>query len=167
MAPTRLIRFFQLGTSFALLLLLTVACGDEATPTPSPSPTPPRSPTATSEPTPSPTSTPEPTPTQVLPEEPEGATHPYPPSPVIEDITWHLDTLATAAPGSDIWSVTWSADDNLYTGWGDGGGFDGTNSDGRVSIGFGRIEGGPERFMGVNVKGGKTSTSPACTESGE
>jgi Domain of unknown function (DUF4185) len=191
MVQTRLIRFFPLGTSFALLVLLVVACGDEATLTPSPSlaptlsptstpepispeptpttvtPTP--SPTSTSEPTPtpSPTSTPELIPTQVPSEEPEGATPPYPSSPVIEDITWHVDTHTTAAPGSDIWSATWGADGNLYTGWGDGGGFDGTNSDGRVSIGFGRIEGEPEEFVGVNVNGGKNSTHPASIEGGK
>src|ERR687896_2253289 len=157
MAQTRLIRFFPLGTSFVLLVLLVVACGDEATPTPSPTPAP----------TLSPTSTPEPTPTQVPSEEPEGATPPYPPSPVIEDITWHVDTLTTAAPGSDIWSVTWGADGNLYTGWGDGGGFDGTNSDGRVSIGFGRIEGEPEELVGVNVNGGKNALSLSSIERGK
>ena len=169
MAQTRLIRFFPLGTSFALWVLLAVACGDEATPTPSPSLAPTPSLTSTSEPIPtlSPTSTPEPTPTPVTPEEPEGATPPYPPSTVIEDITWHMDTHTTAAPGSDIWSVTWGADDNLYTGWGDGGGFDGTNSDGRVSIGFGRIEGEPEEFVGVNVNGGENALHLASIESGK
>ncbi|MFZ0456102.1 MAG: hypothetical protein WAM24_20305, partial [Ignavibacteriaceae bacterium] len=32
---------------------------------------------------------------------------------------------------------------NIYTAWGDGGGFGGTNSDGRVSLGFARIQGYP------------------------
>jgi hypothetical protein len=78
-----------------------------------------------------------------------------------------VDTLTTAAPGSDIWSVTWGADDNLYTGWGDGGGFDGTNSDGRVSIGFARIEGEPEEFVGVNVNGGKNALHLPSIERGK
>jgi hypothetical protein len=86
---------------------------------------------------------------------------------VIEDITWHMDTHTTAAPGSDIWSVTWVADGNLYAGWGDGGGFDGTNSDGRVSIGFARIEGDPEEFVGVNVSGGKNAIHLASIERGK
>jgi hypothetical protein len=86
MAQTRFIRFFPLGASFALLVLLVVACGDEATL--------------------SPTSTPELIPTQAPSEELEGAKPPYPPSPVIEDITWHMDTHITAAPGSDIWPIT-------------------------------------------------------------
>jgi pimeloyl-ACP methyl ester carboxylesterase len=62
MAQTRFIRFFPLGTSFALLVLLVVACGDEATLTPSPSLTPTLSLTSTPEPI-----SPETTPTTVEP----------------------------------------------------------------------------------------------------
>src|SRR5689334_21595599 len=76
---------------------------------------------------------------------------PYPPSPVIETITWHWDTRRTAASGSDLWPVTWADDDNLYAAWGDGGGFGGTDHDGRVSLGFARIEGPPEYFRGFDV----------------
>jgi hypothetical protein len=83
MAPNRLIRFFPLETFFALLILLAVACGNEAALTPSPSLAPTLSPTSTPEPI-----SPEPIPTQVPPEEPEGATPPYSPSPMIEDITF-------------------------------------------------------------------------------
>jgi hypothetical protein len=86
---------------------------------------------------------------------------PYPPSPVIERITWHWETYRTAAPGSDLWPITWGADDNLYTAWGDGGGFGGTDQDGRVSMGFARLEGPPERFVGINVNGGKDPEHPA------
>lgn len=86
---------------------------------------------------------------------------PYPPSPLISNITWHWDTHQIAAPGSDLWPVTWGPDDNLYVAWGDGGGFGGTNSDGRVSMGFGRIEGGPEKFTGININGGKNPLHPA------
>jgi dipeptidyl aminopeptidase/acylaminoacyl peptidase len=80
---------------------------------------------------------------------------PYPPSPVIAGITWHWETHRTAAPGSDLWPVTWGLDDNLYTAWGDGGGFGGTDQDGRVALGFGRIEGMAERFTGININGGQ------------
>ncbi|MCD6360886.1 MAG: DUF4185 domain-containing protein, partial [Armatimonadetes bacterium] len=83
-----------------------------------------------------------------------------PAGPVIESITWHWDTHTRAAPGSDLWPVTWGPDDNLYTAWGDGGGFGGTNSDGRVAMGFARIEGPPEAFVGVNVNGGKNPEHP-------
>jgi hypothetical protein len=87
---------------------------------------------------------------------PEQAIHPpYPPSPVIAGITWDWKTHRTAAPGSDLWPVTWGADDHLYTAWGDGGGFGGTDQDGRVALGFARIEGPPERFAGINLNGGK------------
>ncbi len=80
---------------------------------------------------------------------------PYPPSQIIKGITWHWDTRQTAASGSDLWPVTWGPDDNLYLAWGDGGGFGGSDSDGRVSMGFARIEGGPEHFHGFNINGGK------------
>lgn len=90
----------------------------------------------------------------------EAAGVPYPRSPVIKSITWHWDTHKTAAPGSDLWPVTWGPDGHIYTAWGDGGGFGGTNSDGRVTMGFARIEGGPEDFVGVNINGGKDPEHP-------
>ncbi len=86
---------------------------------------------------------------------------PYPPSRTIKSITWHWDTYQTAAIGSDLWPVTWGPDDHLYLAWGDGGGFGGTDSDGRVSMGFARIEGGPEHFQGFNINGGKNPEHPA------
>jgi Domain of unknown function (DUF4185) len=86
---------------------------------------------------------------------------PYPHSAAIESIRWHWETYATAAPGSDLWPVTWGPDDQLYAAWGDGGGFGGTDSDGRVALGFARIEGPPEHWRGVNVNGGKNPEHPA------
>lgn len=86
---------------------------------------------------------------------------PYPRSAVIEDIKWHWETHSTAAPGSDLWPVTWGPDGDIYTAWGDGGGFGGTNSDGRVSMGFARVEGPPEKYRGVNINGGKIAEHPA------
>jgi hypothetical protein len=80
---------------------------------------------------------------------------PYPASKLIKSITWEWKTYTNAAPGSDLWPVTWGPDDNLYVAWGDGGGFGGTDSDGRVAMGIGRIEGGPENWRGFNVNGGK------------
>jgi hypothetical protein len=93
---------------------------------------------------------------------PISAEPPYPHSAVIEKIEWHWDTYAHAAPGSDLWPVTWGPDDQLYTAWGDGGGFGGTDSDGRVALGFGRIEGTPEHWRGFNVNGGKNPEHPAA-----
>jgi hypothetical protein len=86
---------------------------------------------------------------------------PYPPSPVIRDIHWLWKTHQTAADGSDLWPVTWAADDHLYAAWGDGGGFGGSDSDGRVAMGFARIEGGPDGWRGINVNGGKNPEHPA------
>jgi len=79
---------------------------------------------------------------------------PYPPSPVFAGIAFDRDTWVTAAPGSDQWGTTWAADDNLYVAWGDGGGFEGTNSVGRASLGVARIGGVPPQWQGVNVWGG-------------
>lgn len=89
------------------------------------------------------------------------ADSPYPPSTVIQDIKWRWETHRTAAPGSDLWPVTWGPDGNIYTAWGDGGGFGGTNSEGRVSMGFARIEGPPEEYRGININGGKIPEHPA------
>jgi hypothetical protein len=85
----------------------------------------------------------------------------YPHSAVIKKITWHLGSLVSAAPGSDLWPVTWGPDGHIYTSWGDGGGFGGTNSDGRVSMGFARIEGAPENYVAINVNGGRNGQHPA------
>ncbi len=86
---------------------------------------------------------------------------PYPPSAVFSGITWHWETLRQAAPGSDLWPVTWAADGSIYAAWGDGGGFGGTDSDGRVAMGFARIQGGPEDYRAANVNGGKNPEHPA------
>jgi hypothetical protein len=92
---------------------------------------------------------------------PDLSNAPYPPSKLIQSITWEWETYTNAAPGSDLWPVTWGPDDNLYVAWGDGGGFGGTDSDGRVAMGIGRIEGGPENWSGFNVNGGKNPEHPA------
>jgi hypothetical protein len=86
---------------------------------------------------------------------------PYPHSPVIRELIWHWETYTNAALGSDLWPVTWGPDDNLYTAWGDGGGFGGSDQDGRVAMGFARIEGTPEHWRGINLNGGKNPEHPA------
>jgi hypothetical protein len=58
---------------------------------------------------------------------PARAEPPYPPSPVIEAVRYDRSSAARAAPGSDNWPTTWADDGHLYTAWGDGGGFGGTN----------------------------------------
>ncbi len=94
---------------------------------------------------------------------------PYPPSPVIQSANWdfeHLIRLANTPGkgGSDLWPTTWAADGNVYTGWGDGGGFSGASDyNGRVSLGFGRIMGTPPNIKGVDVWGSypKYARNPA------
>lgn len=86
---------------------------------------------------------------------------PYPPSPVITDIVFDWSTHKRHASGSDNWPVTWADDDHQYTSWGDGGGFGGTNSDGRVSLGIARVEGPWDNYSGYNVWGGKNGANPA------
>ena len=86
---------------------------------------------------------------------------PYPPSRCIARLVWDWTTLRTAAPGSDLWPITWAKDGSLLTAYGDGGGFGGSDSDGRVALGFARIDGTPEQFVGVNINGGKAARYPA------
>jgi hypothetical protein len=85
---------------------------------------------------------------------------PYPPSPVIARVTFDDSTARTEAPGSDIWPITWAADDHLYTPWGDGGGFGGTNSKGRVLLGVARVSGGKRDYIGTNIAGGVDAPNP-------
>jgi hypothetical protein len=55
------------------------------------------------------------------------------------------------ADGSDNWPITWADDDHLYTAYGDGWGFV-PKVDKKLSLGFARITGGPEDFVGVNIR---------------
>jgi hypothetical protein len=76
------------------------------------------------------------------------------PSPLISGVSWDFQHLMRQAHGSDLWPVTWAADGDVYTGWGDGGGFEGdSDSRGRVSLGFARISGVPPDVLGANVWG--------------
>lgn len=79
---------------------------------------------------------------------------PYPRSSVISGIIFDQSTLVKAAPGSDQFGYTTAANNNLYVAFGDGGGFRGTNSLNRASMGVGRIEGTPPSWTGYNVWGG-------------
>jgi hypothetical protein len=86
--------------------------------------------------------------------EPQPA-NPYAPSPIIRAVSFDVAHLQRAAPGSDLWPITWSDDGDLYTSWGDGGGFGGTDTDGRVAVGIARISGPGDRWTGLNILGGK------------
>jgi hypothetical protein len=89
---------------------------------------------------------------------------PYPASSAIAGLTWDFANLLRLAPGSDLWPTTWGSDDAIYTSWGDGGGFGGTDSEGRVSLGFGRITGPPTSPVGENLWGGAGAPNPATFE---
>jgi hypothetical protein len=57
--------------------------------------------------------------------------------------------------------MTWANDGHQYTSFGDGGGFEGTNTIGRVSLGFARVEGSSGDYDGINVWGGQGAEHPA------
>lgn len=88
------------------------------------------------------------------------ATAPSDPLYEITSVSFDFGTHRRLAQGSDNWPVTWGADGHLYASWGDGGGFGGSNTTGRVSLGFGRFEGAdPQTATGVNINGGVSPTS--------
>src|SRR5205814_786500 len=70
------------------------------------------------------------------------------------------DTIVRAARDSDIWATTWADDGHLYTAYGDGTGFAPKVPE-KLSLGFARIEGGADRFTGVNVR------SPTIEQKGD
>jgi len=86
---------------------------------------------------------------------------PYPASSHITGISWDMTTLKNLAPYSDNWCITWADDNNQYTSWGDGGGFGGNQTDGRVSMGVGRVEGAKDNYTCCNIWGGKNGENPA------
>jgi CubicO group peptidase (beta-lactamase class C family) len=77
---------------------------------------------------------------------------PYPPSTVIEGLTWApATTIVHQANDSDNWPMTWADDDNLYTAYGDGTGFAPKVPE-KLSLGLAKIEGGPDNFVGINIR---------------
>ena len=77
---------------------------------------------------------------------------PYPPSPVIKSVTWAPpSTIVRKASGSDNWPITWADDDNLYTAYGDGYGFE-PKLPVKLSLGFAKIIGSPPDFSRVNIR---------------
>jgi CubicO group peptidase (beta-lactamase class C family) len=82
---------------------------------------------------------------------------PYPASPIIKGIVWApVETIIRRASGSDNWPITWADDDNQYTAYGDGWGFEPKTKE-KLSLGIAKITGSPPDFRGVNIR----------TESGE
>jgi len=76
---------------------------------------------------------------------------PYPPSPVIAGVEFAAaDTIVRQASGSDNWPITTLGDGSQFTAYGDGWGFE-PRAPAKLSLGFSRIEGPPERFRGSNI----------------
>jgi CubicO group peptidase (beta-lactamase class C family) len=77
---------------------------------------------------------------------------PYPRSAAIREITWAPPaTIVRQARDSDNWPLTWADDDQLYTAYGDGTGFDPKVPE-KLSLGLARIQGGPGDIVGVNLR---------------
>lgn len=75
----------------------------------------------------------------------------FAPSPVIKEIRWApKHTIIRKAKGSDNWPLTWADDDNLYTAYGDGNGFEPRLKE-KLSLGLARVEGTPPEFKGINI----------------
>ena len=83
----------------------------------------------------------------------------------ITGITFNLSTLRTEGGGSDNWPITWADNDHQYTFWGDGGGFTGTSSNGRVPWGCGRVEGDKDNYTVYDVWGGLDPENPYTGDS--
>jgi CubicO group peptidase (beta-lactamase class C family) len=77
---------------------------------------------------------------------------PYPPSPVIKKIVWApTGEIIRRASGSDNWPITWADDDNQYTAYGDGWGFE-PKTEEKLSLGIAKIAGSPPDFKGMNIR---------------
>jgi hypothetical protein len=94
----------------------------------------------------------------------------YCPSSVITSMTWNWSTGFNQQNGSDLWSITWGGDGDIYTFFGDGGGFFGSNSLGRASFGVAEIKGSapPPNTIPVidssdalNIYGGYNTSHPS------
>ncbi len=88
---------------------------------------------------------------------------PYCPSPLIRSMAWDWPHGYRAAEGSDLWPATWGEDGNVYTFFGDGGGFGGDDLRGRTSFGIAMIAGHPplDAAAETNLYGGFQARHPA------
>jgi len=86
---------------------------------------------------------------------------PYPPSPVITGIHWApASAIIRKGEGSDNWPLTWADDDNLYTAYGDGWGFE-PRAPEKLSLGLARVTGMADDFRGENIR------SPSAEQKGD
>ncbi len=77
---------------------------------------------------------------------------PYPPSPVITNVTWAPKSdILRLAKGSDNWPLTWADNGHLYTAYGDGNGFKPFVPP-KLSMGFAKVSGSPPNVQGKNLR---------------
>ena len=87
---------------------------------------------------------------------------PYPASNLQAEFA-NPDTIIRQAEGSDNWPSTWGDDGAIYTGYGDGWGFE-PKTEIKLSLGLARVTGGPDDFTGINIRsvtGERTGQGPA------
>jgi len=91
---------------------------------------------------------------------------PYCRSRNIESMSWDWAGGHTEPNGSDLWPVTWGTDGGVYTFFGDGGGFGGSNERGRTSFGVAVMTSPPPlRPDSVsNLYGGYNSMHPSTLQ---
>jgi hypothetical protein len=75
---------------------------------------------------------------------------PYLSSSVIRRAVFGKD-IRRSAVESDNWPMTWGDDNAQYTSWGDGFGFE-PRVEKKLGMGFARITGGPDNYIGVNIR---------------
>jgi hypothetical protein len=77
---------------------------------------------------------------------------PYRPSDVIKKVRFDPErSIIRKAPDSDNWPMTWGDDDQIYTSYGDGRGFE-PFVERKLSQGLAKVEGTPPDFRGVNLR---------------
>jgi CubicO group peptidase (beta-lactamase class C family) len=77
---------------------------------------------------------------------------PYPQSKVVRKVTFAPESsIARSAVDSDNWPMTWGDDDDQYTSYGDGRGFE-PGTDRKLSMGFARVTGPAAAYRGINVR---------------
>ncbi len=77
---------------------------------------------------------------------------PYPRSSLIVKANFEpASSIVRKAKGSDNWPITWADDDNQYTAYGDGWGFE-PKTKKKLSLGIAKIAGSPTDFRGVNIR---------------
>ena len=81
---------------------------------------------------------------------------PYPPSTLVEGITFS-DRIIDGVTSGDQWAMTWADDGHLYSAWGDGTGFGYRgvwNDRWTTYLGVPRVVGNPPDHKGYNIWGG-------------